>query len=267
MRVRDLSVHFRVRRRRFRTESITAVSGVNLDIPRGETYGLVGESGCGKTSLARAVLRLIPVTQGQVLFDGTDIMAMREQPLRMLRRRMQVVFQDQYGCLPPRKTVSQIVGEALAIHTEAARDQRLHAVANTLDQVGLGRRYMNRLASQLSGGERQRVSIARAIVLAPEFVICDEPVSALDALLQVQIVNLLLRLKKELRLTLLFISHDLALVRHLADRVAVMHRGQIVEDNRTDQIFSNPQNSHTRALLAHARARWATAMTRRGNLE
>lgn len=248
--VRNLSVHFRMRIHPFRTDLLTAVDGVNLDISRGRTFGLVGESGCGKTSLARAILRLIPITSGQVVFDGIDITSIDGKKLRSLRRRMQVVFQDQYGCLPSGMTVARIVGEPLAVHSSEPRQRRRQIVADILDKVGLGQRYANRRPEELSGGERQRVNIARAIVLSPELVICDEPVSAQDALLQAQIVELLLRLQEELTLTYLFIAHDLALIRHVAQRVAVMYQGRIVEIGDRDQIFGNPRHPYTQELLA-----------------
>ncbi len=268
--VRDLQVHFPIHRGVLgRTAGwIRAVDGVSFDIPRGQTLGLVGESGCGKTTTGRAILRLVPATAGRVLFDGADVLALPQRALRVLRRRMQIVFQDPWSSLDPRMTVETIVGEPLAVHRGAAaaraldtprqgepearssRRQRRELVSAVLERVGLGTVYLTRYPHELSGGQRQRVSIARAIVLSPDLVVCDECVSALDVSVQAQILNLLSDLQRDLGLTYLFIAHHLAVVRHLSDRIVVMYLGRIVELGDRRDIFDQPRHPYTQALLA-----------------
>lgn len=254
--VRDLRVRFPIRRGVFgRTDwAIRAVDGVNFDIPVGQTLGLVGESGCGKTTTGLALLRLIRPSAGQVLgrvlFDGVDLFALDRRKLRTLRRSMQIVFQDAHGSLNPRMSIEAIVGEPLAVHRVANRRKRREMVAAVLERVGLSHAHMARFPHEFSGGQRQRVSIARAIVLTPRFVVCDECVSALDASVQAQILNLLSDLQRDLGLTYLFIAHDLAVIRHLSDRVAVMYLGRIVEFGDREDIFDNPRHPYTLALLA-----------------
>ncbi|MFO1541211.1 MAG: ABC transporter ATP-binding protein [Chloroflexota bacterium] len=231
--------------------SFTAVGGVSLTIARGETLALVGESGSGKTTTGRAILRLVRAEGGRIVFDGTDVGAATGSALRRLRERIQIVFQDPYSSLNPRMTVGQTIGEVLAVHgvTEpgAARTAR---VEQLLRDVGLGPEHAGRYPHELSGGQRQRVGIARALAVGPELIVLDEPVSALDVSVQAQIVNLLDDLKEEHGLAYLFIAHDLAVVHHIADRVAVMYLGRIVEEGPVDAIFDAPRHPYTKALLA-----------------
>ena len=226
-----------------------AVDGVSLQIARGETVGLVGESGCGKSSLSRAIVRLVPAT-GRVLLDGQDLLALAPRALLTQRRRVQMVFQDPYGSLNPRHCVEDILGHALAIHGVGERAERSRRIAQVLDDVGLGQAAGRRYPHEFSGGQRQRIAIARALVLRPELVVCDEPVSALDVSIQAQILNLLADLRAAYGLSYLFISHDLAVVRYIADHVLVMHGGRIVEEGPRAQVLTHPRHDYTRALLA-----------------
>ena len=231
--------------------TVHALDGVDLAIARGETLGVIGESGCGKSTLGRVALRLQEPSAGRVEFDGVDIGSLDARRLRALRKRMQIVFQDPYASLNPRRSVGQIVGRGLALHggalTAAERDARCAAL---LERVGLPRAAMARYPHQFSGGQRQRVAIARALAAGPEFLVCDEPVSALDVSIQAQILALLGELKREFGLTYLFISHDLSVVAHVSDRVAVMYLGRIVETGPSRRILSAPAHPYTRALLA-----------------
>ncbi len=250
--VRDLHTHFPVRAGVFSRvhEYVKAVDGVSFQVKRGRTLGLVGESGCGKTTVGRTVLRLIPATAGKVYFDGLDVFSLGRSALRALRRRMQIIFQDPVGSLNPRMTVSSIVGEALTVHGIArgrARDQR---VAELLDRCGLSPAYMNRYPHEFSGGQRQRIGIARALALNPDLIICDEPVSALDVSIQSQILNLLQDLQRQMGLSYLFIAHNLAVVEHFSDEVAVMYLGRIVEVAQAQEIYRNPKHPYTQALLS-----------------
>jgi oligopeptide/dipeptide ABC transporter ATP-binding protein len=232
-------------------------------VARGETLGLIGESGCGKSTLGRLLLRLQPPTAGAIRFDGADIADAPEAALRPLRRRMQIVFQDPYASLNPRRTVREIVGLPLALH-EGARGPAAEArVAAMLDRVGLARTHLDRYPHQFSGGQRQRIGIARALILRPEFVVCDEPVSALDVSVQAQVLALLRELRDEMGLTMLFISHDLAVVAHLARRIAVMYLGRIVEEGPRDAVLRRPAHPYTRALLAAVPRIGASAAPRR----
>ena len=229
---------------------VHAVNGVSLDVARGETLGLIGESGCGKSTLGRTILRLHKPTAGTVRFDGADITTIGPQELMRLRARMQIVFQDPYASLNPRKTVREIVGMPLLIQgmtDPAQRDERVHAM---LRRVGLRDDQFGRYPHQFSGGQRQRIGIARALVTNPELVVCDEPVSALDVSIKAQILELLSELKAELGLTYLFISHDIAVVAHLADRIAVMYLGEIVEIGPSSELMANPRHPYTRALMS-----------------
>jgi oligopeptide/dipeptide ABC transporter ATP-binding protein len=250
--IRGLKVYFPVRAGILkRTVGVVkAVDGVDLDIRRGEILGLVGESGCGKTTVGRAILRLIPATAGTVRFDGKDLFALKPSELKPLRREMQLVFQDPYSSLDPRSKVGDIVGEGLRVHGVTDRQERHERVRKALEMVGLQEEHMRRFPHEFSGGQRQRIGIARALVLNPKFIVCDEPVSALDVSIQSQVLNLLKDLQQELDLTLLFIAHDMSVVEHLCDRVAVMYLGKIVEVAERDELFRNPQHPYTRALMS-----------------
>jgi peptide/nickel transport system ATP-binding protein len=229
---------------------VRAVDGVSLDISAGETLGLVGESGSGKSTLGRLVLRLIEPSSGSVSFDGHDLVAAGRGELRRLRRDMQIIFQDPFGSLDPRFRVEDIVGEPLVIHESLSPAARRVRVGELLRAVGLDASALPRYPHEFSGGQRQRIGIARALALRPKFIVADEPVSALDVSVGAQVVNLLAQLQREFQLTYLFISHSMPVVRYLATRIAVMHRGKIVELGTTEQITERPQNAYTQSLLA-----------------
>jgi len=229
---------------------VKAVDDVSFSLQRGRTLGLVGESGCGKTTVARSILRLIPATSGRVVFDGIEVLSLDRHQMRQLRRRVQIIFQDPIGSLNPRMTVAQIVGETLWVHGIVSRREWRDRVAELLDKVGLPAEAMNRYPHEFSGGQRQRIGIARALALNPDLIVCDEPVSALDVSVQAQILNLLLELQEKFRLTDLFISHDLSVVEHISNRVAVMYVGKLVEHASTDELFINPKHPYTEALLS-----------------
>jgi len=235
-----------------RRRRLLAVDDVSLAIHQGETLGLVGESGSGKSTLARLLLRLIRPTDGGVCFDGQDISGLGERALRPLRRGMQIIFQNPYASLNPRQSVRQILSLPLRLHFKMTERERRDRLDELLRQVGLSPDHAGRYPHQLSGGMRQRVAIARALAVRPEFIICDEPVSALDVSIQAQILALLQRLQQEFHLTYLFISHDLAVVRQLADRIAVMQRGKVVEIGSAEQVIDRPQHPYTQMLLASA---------------
>ena len=228
---------------------VQAVSGVNLNIRRGETLGLVGESGCGKSTLARLITALQPVTGGRIVFDGQDLGKLRAGRLRRVRRQMQIIFQDPFASLDPRMTIGDIIAEPLdAFHLARGKERRTR-VQELLRLVGLNPNFTNRYPHEFSGGQRQRIGIARALSVSPSFIVCDEPVSALDVSIQAQIINLLQDLQSEFKLTYLFIAHDLAVVRHLSDRIAVMYLGKIVEIADRVDIYEHPQHPYTKALL------------------
>lgn len=252
LRIRELTKHFPIRRGIFGRSkgAVRAVDGVSFDVASGETLGLVGESGCGKTTTGRAILRLIEPTSGEVRFDGADVLALEGAELRRLRRQLQIIFQDPFSSLNPRMTVGAIVREGLTVHRlaeGAAADAR---VRQLLDEVGLRPEYAARYPHEFSGGQRQRIGIARALSVEPRFIVCDEPVSALDVSVQAQVVNLLQDLQRDRALAYLFIAHDLSVVEHVADRVAVMYLGHIVELASADDIYREPLMPYTQALLS-----------------
>ncbi|HOF19036.1 MAG TPA: ABC transporter ATP-binding protein [Phycisphaerae bacterium] len=245
--VEGLKTYFPVRGRRGR--HVRAVDGVDLSVARGGTLGLVGESGSGKTTVGRTILRLLEPTAGRVVFDGRDVFSLSAGEMRALRRRMQIIFQDPMSSLNPRMTVGTIVAEPLAVHGLVPRNRRAGRVGELLERVGLAPAYARRYPHEFSGGQRQRIGIARALASQPDFIVCDEPVSALDVSIQAQILNLLADLQQELGLAYLFIAHNLAVVEHFADEVAVMYLGRIVERASRDALYARPMHPYTRALL------------------
>ncbi|PTL60732.1 ABC transporter ATP-binding protein [Paraconexibacter algicola] len=231
--------------------SVRAVGGVSFDVLEGETFGLVGESGCGKSTTARLMTRLLDPTSGTIDFRGTDIATLSRKQLKPLRRDMQMIFQDPYSSLNPRKTVGSIIGEPFVIHgVESDDGARKKRVQGLMETVGLNPEHYNRLPHEFSGGQRQRIGIARAIALSPKLIVADEPVSALDVSIQAQVLNLLRDLQREMGLTLVFIAHDLSVVRYMCDRVAVMYAGEIVELATSEDLYDNPQHEYTKQLLA-----------------
>ena len=250
--VRGLKMHFPIYAGllRRRAGEVKAVDGVSFDIPAGETLGLVGESGCGKSTCGRAMLRLYEPTEGQVIINGHDVTAVQPEALRQLRPAMQMVFQDPQASLNPRMTVASIIGEPLVEHTKLNKPEQRERIEELLDQVGLNRNFANRYPHEFSGGQRQRIGIARALALNPKFIVCDEPIAALDVSIQAQVVNLLEGLQQRLGLTYLFISHDLSMVRHIANRVAVMYLGRIVELADRDALYNKPLHPYAQALLS-----------------
>ena len=250
--VRDLKLHFPIYGGLLRRQvgAIKAVDGISFDILEGETLGIVGESGCGKSTAGRAVLRLYEATAGSVSIDGEDIGKLGSEALRKKRPMMQMVFQDPQASLNPRMTVAGIIGEPLDEHTSLSKTEKLARIYELMDAVGLNRDFANRYPHAFSGGQRQRIGIARALALNPKFIVCDEPIAALDVSIQAQVVNLLEELQTQFGLTYMFISHDLSMVRHIADRVAVMYLGKIVEVAPVERLYANPQHPYTEALLS-----------------
>jgi oligopeptide transport system ATP-binding protein len=251
--VTDLVKHFPVKRGALidrEVDQVRAVDGIGFKVERGETLGLVGESGSGKSTACRAVLQLIKPTSGSVKFEGREIVGSGRRQMRPLRREMQMIFQDPYASLNPRKRVGQIVGEPLKLQKVASGSDLRRQVQELLERVGLSPEHYNRFPHEFSGGQRQRIGIARALALKPKLVICDEPVSALDVSIQAQIVNLLDDLQDEFGLAYLFVAHDIGVVRHISDRIAVMNEGKIVEQGTADQVCENPQHDYTKKLLS-----------------
>ncbi len=229
---------------------VKAVNGVSFKMHRGETLGIVGESGCGKSTMGRSILRLFDITGGKVVFDGTDITALKAHDLRKIRTQMQIIFQDPYGSLPPRSPVGEIIGEAVKVHKIVPKSEYRDYIINIMRKCGLQDFYFDRYPHEFSGGQRQRICIARALAVRPKFVVCDEPVSALDVSIQAQVINLLKELQRDMNLTYLFISHDLSVVQHISDRVGVMYLGNFVELGDEREIFDNPMHPYTHALFS-----------------
>lgn len=235
---------------RFSKRVVSAVNDVSFEIYPGETFGLVGESGCGKSTTGRTIMRLSAPTAGKVFFEGRDVSAMNKHELKDMRREMQFIFQDPYASLNPRMTIGEIVSEPMTIHGVGTKEERIERVRELLDVVGLNPEHINRYPHEFSGGQCQRIGIARALILEPKLIICDEPVSALDVSIQAQVVNLLQQLQHEMGLSLIFIAHDLAVVKHISDRVLVMYLGHAVELGTYDEVYHNPLHPYTKALMS-----------------
>jgi oligopeptide transport system ATP-binding protein len=250
--VRNLKKYFPVTGGFFQNKvgDVKAVDDVSFQVFKGETLGLVGETGCGKTTVGRTMLRLYEPTAGEIIFDGTDLTSLGEGQLRHIRRRMQMIFQDPYASLNPRMTVGSIVGAPLDVHTKMSGKEKHDRIQELLDIVGLNPDFVNRYPHEFSGGQRQRIGIARALALEPDLIVCDEPISSLDVSIQAQVVNLLEKLQKDLGLTYVFIAHDLSMVRHISDRMAVMYLGKIMELADRDEIYQNSLHPYTQALMS-----------------
>jgi oligopeptide transport system ATP-binding protein len=252
LRVNNLVKHFPIMRGFIQRQvgAVRAVDSISFDVKRGETLGLVGESGCGKSTTGRSILQLYRPTSGEVLFDGVDLAKIKGEDLRKMRRKMQMIFQDPYASLNPRMTVGEIVGEPLLVHNISNEKETNERVKQLLELVNLNPSFATRYPHEFSGGQRQRIGVARALALQPSFIVCDEPISALDVSIQAQVVNLLEELQEQFNLTYLFIAHDLSMVRHISDRVAVMYLGVIVELTTRDELYSKPLHPYSQALLS-----------------
>ncbi|CUP66237.1 peptide ABC transporter ATP-binding protein [Clostridium baratii] len=249
--VKNLCKFFQAKRKLFGDPSyVKAVDDVSFTINKGETLGLVGESGCGKTTTGRTILKLYNPTSGQIIFNGQDITKLNEKEMIPLRRKMQMIFQDPYASLNPRMTVGDIIGEAIDIHGLYKGKEREDRIRYLLDKVGLNGSHINRYAHEFSGGQRQRIGIARALAVEPDFIVCDEPISALDVSIQAQVINMLEELQEELGLTYLFIAHDLSMVKHISTHIGVMYLGKMVEKGPSDEVYLNPKHPYTKALLS-----------------
>ena len=244
--VTDLCKFFKAGRK----QTLKAVDHVTIGIKRGETLGLVGESGCGKTTCGRTMIKLYEPTSGKVVFDGKDISTLKGKDLLEFKKNVQIIFQDPYASLDPRMTIGEIISEGMDIHFHFSEEEKTKRVADLLNKVGLSAEYANRFAHELSGGQRQRVGIARALAVEPKFIVCDEPISALDVSIQAQVVNLLIKLQKEFGLTYLFIAHDLGAVKHISNRIGAMYLGSLVEIGSSDDLYHHPLHPYTQALLA-----------------
>lgn len=229
---------------------VKAVDGVSFNIRKGETFGLVGESGCGKSTLGRSITRLYDITEGDILFEGTNIAKLSKKEMNSFYRKIQTIFQDPYSSLKPNMTVRELVNEPLALHTKLSKDERNKKIKKLLEMVGLSESDMDKFPYEFSGGQRQRIGVARAISTEPDFILCDEPISALDVSIQAQVVNMLEDLQKELKLTYLFVAHDLSMVKHISDRIGVMYLGKIVEISDSNELYKNPLHPYTKALLS-----------------
>ena len=249
---KDLSKYFTAKKGLLnrRPSVVKAVDHVSLSVKKGETLGLVGESGCGKSTLGRTILRLIPATEGQVLYNGEDILTYDKKKMWEMRRKLQIIFQDPYSSLNPRMTVYDLISAPLEVYRIGTKKERREMVEEILQEVGLDKQYLNRFPHEFSGGQRQRIGIARALILNPEFVVCDEAVSALDVSVRAQVLNLMRNMQQKKNLTYLFISHDLSVVRHISDRIAVMYLGSVAEVAEKAQLYSNPMHPYTKALLS-----------------
>ena len=244
--VKDLKKHFRLNKK----EVLKAVDGIDFKIYKGETLGLVGESGCGKTTCGKTVMGLYPATSGEIIFDGIKVNELKGKAKKAFTRKAQIIFQDPYSSLDPRMTVGDIIGEGIDIHGLYTGKERTEKIYELLQIIGLTAEHINRFPHEFSGGQRQRIGIARALAIEPEFIVCDEPISALDVSIQAQIINLLIRLQKERGLTYLFIAHDLSMVKHISDRVGVMYLGKMVEMAPSQELYANPKHPYTEALMS-----------------
>lgn len=250
--VKDLKKYFPVKNSFIGSEKkfVKAVDGVSFDIKKGETFGLVGESGCGKSTLGRSITRLYDITSGDIFFDGTNISKFNKKEMKQYNKRMQIIFQDPYSSLNPNMNVEELISEPLLLHSKLTKKDRLDKIQHLLEMVGLKKADMEKFPHEFSGGQCQRIGIARAISTNPDFILCDEPISALDVSIQAQVVNMLEDLQKELGLTYLFVAHDLSMVRHISDRIGVMYLGNIVEISESNDLYNNPLHPYTKALLS-----------------